>query len=233
MKAILFDLDGTLIQLDMEPFLREYINSISEYCACFSPPQLFAKYLWEATEKMLRNDGRHSNEEEFMKHFIPAIGQDRETVYKRLEKYYTQEFCKLKTLARKKDTAPLILKDAMDKGWAVILATNPLFPMLAIEERMRWAGIKDYPWLHITAYENSSSCKPNLMYYQEIADKFNLEPQQCWMVGNDAQEDMEAGRLGFNTYLVTDHLIDKGHDYPQPRGRGTLEEFRHFVKEKL
>lgn len=70
-----------------------------------------------------------------------------------------------------------------------------------------------------TTYENSSFCKPNPQYYQQILDKIGLAPEQCLMVGNDAVEDTAAAKLGIPVFLLTQCLINKENadlsQYPQ------------------
>ena len=95
-------------------------------------------------------------------------------------------------------------------GLRAILATNPLFPAAATLSRIRWAGMEpeDFEW--VTTYENSSYCKPNPQYYQEILERTGLKPEECLMVGNDAVEDTAALAIGIPVFLLTDCLINKG-----------------------
>ncbi len=95
------------------------------------------------------------------------------------------------------------------QGWKIVLATNPVFPEVAIRERMRWCGIVDFEWLFVTTLEDMHFCKPHIQYYQEIVDYLGLDPERCVMIGNDVQEDMVAGKLGMKTVLVEDYCIDR------------------------
>ena len=230
MKTLLFDLDGTLLPLKFEQFFQEYLQSISVYCSAVVDPPLFVRELLKCTHIMLKNDGSLTNEEIFMKNFLPALGLQAGDIYPVLESYYTREFGRLRRFALPSTLAPRIVEHVVETGWQIVLATNPLFPRLAIEERMRWAGIDRFPWKYITSYETSRACKPSLLYYREIMDKLDLDPQECWMVGNDLTEDMAAGRLGIKTYLVTDYCCGKGEDCPPPDWQGTLEDFFELIK---
>ncbi|MBQ1492474.1 MAG: HAD family hydrolase, partial [Blautia sp.] len=95
-------------------------------------------------------------------------------------------------------------------GARVILATNPLFPMVATYSRIRWAGLTPEDFELITTYDNSTTCKPNPAYYLEILEKTGLRPEECLMVGNDVGEDMVAETLGMKVFLLTDCLINLG-----------------------
>lgn len=229
-KTILFDLDGTLLPLEFDIFFKSYIKSISVYFSKTIAPDLFIHHLIKSTEKMVKNNGELTNEEVFMESFLPPLGLIKEKVYPLFEEYYITEFCKLKQFTKPSVSAPKIIETALEKDWQIVLATNPLFPRIAVEERMRWGGIDGYPWMHITSYETSRSCKPNLCYFKEIIALLKLEPSECWMVGNDSEEDMAAGEIGLKTYLVTDNLIDKGNSYIKPNKKGSLNEFLIFLQ---
>ena len=94
-------------------------------------------------------------------------------------------------------------------GLRTALATNPIFPAIATESRIRWAGLSPADFELYTTYENIGFCKPNPAYYQEILKRMDLSPEECLMVGNDVTEDMIAARLGMQVFLLTDCLINK------------------------
>jgi len=104
-------------------------------------------------------------------------------------------------------------------GLRVALATNPIFPRIATEQRIRWAGLAPEDFALYTTYENSTFCKPNPDYYREVARTLGVSPVECLMVGNDALEDMAARETGMDVFLLTDCLINtKGRDlsaYPK------------------
>lgn len=233
MKTLLFDLDGTLLPLEFGRFFRAYIKAISGFCAQLIPPDLFQRVLLESTEMMVRNDGAATNQEVFMRSFLRGVGISKDEIYPVFEEFYATEFPKLKEFTAPTAISAQIIEAALAGGWQIILATNPLFPRQAIEERMCWAGIHDYPWRHITSYETCHACKPNLLYYREIIENYGLDPGMSWMVGNDCQEDMVAKELGFNTYLVKDYLIKKNDKYPVPDKEGSLSDLLLFVKNGL
>ena len=117
-------------------------------------------------------------------------------------------------------------------GYRVALATNPIFPSVATESRIRWAGLEPKDFELYTTYENSSRCKPNPAYFADVAESLHLAPESCLMVGNDAQEDTAAAQVGMKVFLLTDCLINKdGRDisaYPQ----GSFEQLLDYVKKE-
>ena len=137
----------------------------------------------------------------------------------RPETDFITEFQKVKDACGFDERAAKLIAGLKEKGYRLILATNPLFPQIATYSHVRWAGLnpEDFDW--ITDYTNSCTCKPNPAYYLEIAEKFSLDPKKCLMIGNNAQEDVEAaGAVGMSNYLVTDWLICKGEKPNCPQG---------------
>lgn len=234
LKVVLLDLDGTLLPLDTEKFIRTYLEKVTLFSSNIINPDLFFKSLMASTEAMLKNNGDLTNEEVFMNYFLPAVEKDEDTMYSHFNLFYEQEFPKLKSLLASSVHSSWILKavkELVEKGYTLVVATNPVFPEIAMKERMSWAGVLDFPWSLITSYENSCYCKPNIQYYMDICNKLDVPPKNCMMVGNDVQEDMVAGSIGMKTYLVTDFLIDRGESEYKPDMKGTIEEFCGFVKE--
>ena len=95
------------------------------------------------------------------------------------------------------------------KGMTAVLATNPVFPRVATESRIRWAGLDPKDFALYTTYENACFCKPNPKYYLEILEKLGCQPSECLMVGNDVDEDMVAESLGMRVFLLSDCLINR------------------------
>ncbi|MFW6306827.1 MAG: HAD family hydrolase, partial [Bacillota bacterium] len=112
----------------------------------------------------------------------------------------------------------------------LVLATNPVFPRRAIEERISWMGIEPDDFSLITTYENMHYCKPALDYYDEIIKKINLNPGECIMVGNDMQEDMVAGELGIKTFLITDYLINRTEEDLDCDWKGSFEDLINYFR---
>jgi len=122
-----------------------------------------------------------------------------------------------------------IVRSMAEKGYGMVLATNPLFPMCAVESRLAWAGLQAQDFLLVTNYSNSSFCKPNPGYYCEIFFKIKREPQECLMVGNSPAEDMCVGDLGAETFLVTDCLENEAGIDINIFRHGTLLELEAFL----
>jgi len=116
------------------------------------------------------------------------------------------------------------------KGYRLAVATNPLFPLQAVERRIQWAGLSTDHFEMITSFETMHACKPNPAFYQEVLEQLEIKPQDALMVGNDAQEDLAAGTLGICTYLVTDCLLQSDSSSYEPDHQGTSADFLEYAK---
>ncbi len=214
-KTILFDLDGTLLPMDAQKFEEAYIGSLTNYTKNIIDPKEMGTKLWRATGIMIKSDDKSmTNEQTFYSEFEKLL--DSSTYNKILEvidSYYDNDFDVAKTATGFHKDMPKVVRYLKDKGYRVILATNPMLPRTATDKRISWAGLNVDDFDHVTRFEEYVHCKPNPLYYEDIISKFDLDPSECLMVGNDAQEDMMTKQFGFETWLLTDDLIDRGQEY--------------------
>jgi FMN phosphatase YigB (HAD superfamily) len=227
--TLFFDLDGTLLPMDMEYFVTNYFKKLAPRFVPFLEPKQFIAHLWSATKAMLTNTNpEYANETVFWEHFTTLVPVPREVLEPLFDDFYHNEFKTLEPFTQPSPIVPEIIDLAHKQGFELVLATNPVFPSVATRERMRWAGIQEYPWKLVTTYENSRYCKPNPEYFQDILKAIGRVPTECLMIGNDMQEDMGASDLGLYTFLVTDGLIDKGSPQYTPTFQGSLTDLKTF-----
>jgi FMN phosphatase YigB (HAD superfamily) len=234
LTTLLFDLDGTLLPMDNDVFTKGYFKRLIPRVAHLIEPERFVQQLWASTAAMVKNDDPTlTNEEVFKRDFLTAVGGTEEQYFPPVMDFYAGEFGDLIHLTEPTPLAREICQAAMEKGYRLVLATNPLFPRVATEHRMRWAGVEDVPFEWVTTYENSHFCKPNPNYYREILEKIGAEPDECMMIGNDAVEDLIAGTLGMKTYLVTDCAIAPEEKHLSSDHQGSLQDLLAFVRVEL
>ncbi len=208
-RTLLFDLDGTLLHVDMDYFLQHYFKALTKALAPYIPPKVFMKKLWESTEAMIRDTNpEKTNKDVFTENFFNTPKYGEEELFPVFDKFYREEYGKLHKYTKKKPEALNLLQKARELGFELVIATNPVFPRAAVDHRLTWAGVNSLEYSLVTTYENMHFCKPNLNYYQEILEKIGRRPEECIMVGNDAEDDMVAGRLGMGTYLIDDFLVN-------------------------
>jgi FMN phosphatase YigB (HAD superfamily) len=222
-KAVLFDLDGTLLDNNMAEMVPFYLRLLSARVAHIIPPKEFAAHLMRATDVMAANDGRATNETVFAEAFYPLTGHPRAELEPIFMDFYLRDFAALRQFTRRRPEARDVVAQAFAQGYDVVIATNPFFPAVAIQQRLAWAGVDDFPYRLVTTYENSHFCKPNLGYFEEIAAYLGHAPEACLVVG-DEELDMVAARLGCPTFLVPSPATALGPDVPEPTYRGELAE---------
>ncbi|MBS4023493.1 MAG: HAD family hydrolase [Dethiobacter sp.] len=210
-KAILFDLDGTLLAVDMDEFLRKYFVSLSAHFAHLVEPHDFISTLLASTQAMMVNDDPHlTNREVFMDDFFRRLSQPPEVIMPMIDSFYENVFPELRQFVSVFPEAPEIVSAAKSLDCRVVIATNPLFPSRAIRHRMNWAGISGFDFDLVTTYENMHYCKPNPNYYLEICSQIGLDPNQCLMVGNDVEDDIAAAaNVGMKTVFVNTMAVNK------------------------
>lgn len=230
MKAIFFDLDGTLLPLDEKLFVDIYFAELSKVFSEYNiDSKKLVEAIWTATHEIIKNDGKRTNEEAFWEKFKSIINIDLSNVKEVLEKFYANEFfTKLKKCSAENNLAKVAVNLAKKNGRKVVLATNPVFPIDALV-RLKWTGLDIDDFDYVTHYSNSSFSKPNPKYYLDLCKKLDVEPKECLMIGNDERQDIfAASSAGMNCYLVTDYL----YTYPECKVNCEKGSFKDLI-EKL
>ena len=208
-RYVLFDLDGTLLPMDQELFVKAYLKGLAAKMAPYGfDPQKISEALWVGTGAMMKTDGSLRNDELFWKVFQGIVGPFGEEHFAAVDDFYANEFQSVREVCGFSHRAAEVIAGVKAKGLIPVLATNPLFPRAATESRIRWAGLEPEDFAYITVYDNSRYCKPNVKYYEEILCIIGAEPHECVMVGNDAKEDTAVEALGIPVFLLTDCLIN-------------------------
>lgn len=231
MKAVLFDLDGTLLPMDQDEFINAYFQELSKVaCDEDTDKKAFVGMVWASTKAMIENDGSRKNVEAFWESFEKAAGKDCTTLKEKCDGFYTKEFHNVNVVTKGNPLAKKAVQLAKGKDRKVVLATNPMFPMDGQRTRISWIGLTEDDFEFITSYESDSFCKPNPKYYISICERLGVKPEECLMVGNDEREDMyAASSIGMNCFLVTDFMIeDKEHHWNGERG--TFEDLIHKLE---
>lgn len=235
-KVVLFDLDGTLLPMDQDVFVKAYFKGIAAKLApCGYEPKALIDAIWAGTVEMIKNDGRITNEESFWNCFVSIYGEKALADISLFDKFYEENFDEVKKVCGYNPKTAETVEKLKKDGIRVALATNPIFPSIATEKRIRWAGLKPEDFEFFTTYENSKYCKPNLNYYKELLKQLGVAPEECLMVGNDVGDDMVAEELGIKVFLLTDCLInktDKDISNYHNGGFGELLQFIDDLKEE-
>lgn len=209
--TVLFDLDGTLLPMELEQFTNTYFGLLAKKAAPFGyEPKTLVAAVWKGTKAMVKNDGSAPNDRRFWDTFCPLVGVEESVLRPVFDKFYGEEFHGAKSACGENPCAAQAVRGLKAQGYDVVLATNPIFPLVGVRTRLSWVGLAPEDFSLVTTYENSRFCKPNPAYFQEIVEKLGKTPQECLMVGNDGVEDTAAAKVGLSLYLATDCLENGG-----------------------
>ncbi len=223
--TVLFDLDGTLLPMDQEKFVAAYFGLLAQKAAPRGyEREALIRAVWAGTAAMVKNDGAQTNEQVFWADFAGRFSRPVAQDIPLFDEFYRKEFHRARSACGFQPAAGGLIRRLHAAGKKLILASNPIFPRAAQEARLQWAGVDPALFSHFTSYENSHYCKPNPAYYAEIAEVCGLDPANCLMVGNDAEEDGAARAAGFPVYLITDCLINP-RSLPLDFPHGSFSEF--------
>jgi len=244
LKAVLFDLDNTLILYDEMDFFKRFIPRITESFRDIMPPDIFPDKLIVATQSLMRNDGSLLNREIFLNVFTADYEEHRDKLWDRLLRFYTTELDSFRNLV----TVPAGIEEVFDilkrMHLKAVIASNPIWPREGQIKRFSWTGV-ECTFDFITHMENMFYCKPRLEYYRAICEEIDEKPEECLMVGNDLVNDMIAAKIGIRTFLMTDgikhdesslanvlKLKRKGiSDIPEPDFIGRCSELSAVIEE--
>lgn len=233
LKAILFDLDGTLLPMDQDQFVTAYFTKLAQKLSAYGyQPKELIHTVWAGTHAMIQNDGSKTNEQAFWAEYTKVYGNNVDRDIAIFTEFYGNEFCQAKAVCGYNPEAPKTIHTLREMGYRVALATNPVFPSIATETRMGWAGLSPKDFELFTTYENSHYCKPNPAYFAEILEKMGLSPEECLMVGNDVDDDGGAQALGMRLFLLTDCLINLKNADISAIPHGSFADFMQYIQEQ-
>ncbi len=226
--TLLLDLDGTLLDSDLNEFVPAYFSLLSSFFeARLDLPDRLLPAMDSALKTMLQDqDPTRTLQTQFDNAFYPTIGLSQGEFHSLIAEFLGSEHPKLRPLTRAKTGAPSLLEDLFDAGLDIVVATNPVWPLPAIEQRLQWAGVAPnvYPFTAITSYENSHFSKPDLAYYFEILGRLGRTADEAAMVGDDLEADiLPAITIGMAAFHVRE---TEAGDYPG----GSLEEVPNWIQ---
>ena len=232
LTTVLFDLDGTLLPMDNDEFTKAYFKLLAKKLLPLNyEPKALVDAVWTGTYAMIENDGSRTNEEAFWQTFAKKIG--KENVLDDMPvfmDFYRNEFQQSRAMCGYNPMASEAVKRIKAAGYRVALATNPIFPSIATESRIGWAGLSPEDFELFTTYENTSYCKPNPDYYRDVCERLGVLPEECLMVGNDVTDDGSAVLTGMQVFLETDWLINRKEEDISVYPNGTFEDLLDYLK---
>ncbi len=210
LKAVFFDLDGTLLPMDENLFVKGYFKMLYEKVKDLGYKQdELINMIYAGIKAMYKNDGSKTNEEAFWAQAVKMMGPKVIEDKWAFDEFYKTEFYNTKKLCGYSDEPRKIIDYLHEKGILVALTTNPIFPYDGTKARMSFLNLLPSDFSLVTTYENSSYCKPNPKYFDDILIRLGLKPNEVILFGNNTKEDGDcASALGIKVYLVDGYIID-------------------------
>ncbi len=205
-RTLLFDLDDTLLDNDTSTFVPAYLQAISGYAAGEKSKKRFARELMVGSRAMVQNvDPAQTLQRAFSEVFFPAIGASEPELRSVIDTFYSEHYPALQLLVNPRPAARILMEWAVEAGFEIVIATNPLFPLNAISQRLQWAGVgmDEFPYALVTSMERMHFSKPHPEYFAEILALLGRRPEEALMVGNNWRSDIIAANdAGIATYWI-------------------------------
>ena len=230
-KTVLFDMDGTLLNMGESAFEKEYLKRMVLFLEQRYPGygKDLVKAVGYGAEMMKVSDGSRTNLEVFWEAFEKASGKTRDEIEPVITQYYQTDFTHIGDTYVPDEDMQNTVRTLHQKGYQLLVATTPVIPHIANEERVRWSGLSDIPWLDVTSFETYNYSKPNVKYFEQICSKYQLNPAECLMIGDSLVKDYPATELGMDFYLLLNE--DSPEAEKQFEGKkGTRKELLAYVE---
>lgn len=232
LTTLLLDLDGTLLDVDMGLFMEAYFPLAAARLGGRGRIRRTAGAMAAAARAMFANrDPGRTLDRIFFETLGRELGRTPEDLRRSFEEFHAEEFQRMRRLTRPVPGARALLERAREAGLTVALATNPVFLLGAIRERVRWAGLEGFPFALVTGAELMHRTKPRVEYYGEILATLGRSPGECLMVGDDPVMDMSAKKAGIPTWLAV-RKTPRLWPVPLADRVGTLEELADELAER-
>jgi FMN phosphatase YigB (HAD superfamily) len=233
---LLLDLDDTCLGNSMETFLPAYLQALGEHIADIIPPEEMLPALLSSTQEMLENKRPDRTlKQVFDRAFYAKLGIDPENLTDLFESFYSEIFPSLKSLTQYRPEAVDMVETAFHRGYTVVIATNPLFPLTAILQRLEWAGLSphQYPFSLIPSYETSYFAKPNPSFFTETLSLLGWPESPAVMVGDNIDHDIAPARkLGIGNFWITNGEQASEDDFDDSSGYGNIEDLLPWIDSK-
>lgn len=230
-KAVLFDLDGTLVDVDMNLFVPVYLRRLTGYMEDRVNPVHATQSLHHAVAAMFANtDANRTLESILLEVLESELDISPEHYAACLEQFCRNDLEELRPLVTGHPLSPQLVESSLDRGWEVVLATNPIFPRAVIDARIAWGELDGEVFHHVTDYETAHFCKPNTTFFEEILDRLKIPAEACLMVGNDTLHDLSASQVGMQTCLLTPWSIRRSGTRFKANWQGRHEDLLALIE---
>ena len=223
-QAILFDLEKTLTNVDTVDFSQNYHGILAPRFAHLLSPDKFIKQLLKSIE-VTQNEPKpgQTNMQTFFDDLCKATGQSIQTLKPIFEKFYVTDFPTLRCLVQVNPLGVKVVEAANQQGFLTATISNPIMPLTAMQEQVRWAGLAPEHFKVISALDNLHYCKPHILFYREISDALRVKPESCLLVTKN-HKDLVCRELGMKVFFVGEIGSEVQSDY-----LGQLDDLLRYI----
>lgn len=225
-RALLLDLDDTLLLNDPNTFAEQYFRALIGKVEHLCPAPIFMEAMDIAMRAVWLNDGSNgTNAEVFGEAFFARVDCSPDELMPLLDDFYAHDFDAFQSYTNPDPDARALIELATQRRYQIAIATQPVFPLPAVLARLRWAGVsaETNHYDYIASYDTMRACKPHPHFFESLMALLGRRPEECLMVGDSVETDMPARNLGIKTFWVN----RQGLPTPMPcDAHGTL---RHLI----
>jgi FMN phosphatase YigB (HAD superfamily) len=229
-KAILLDLDNTLLHNPDKPFAQAFLAGVASHFQRLHGYEDAAKSHRESLKGLAdAHNGTESNAARMAASFQRLTSLSPDEARTAWDSFYSEIYPTLMpSCIQPVSGAADLIQTLREAGFALVIASNPIYPEAAILARMAQAGLPTETGTYalVTGAELMHFPKTNPAYYAEILGRIGVEPDEALMVGDSETNDiLPAHTIGMHTFHITP-------DYSEPvQGgfNGTLEDFSMLI----
>ncbi len=229
-KAILLDLDNTLLHNPNMAFAFAYRDALEQYFE----RQYGIRGMGAALQHAVRSAHKQQNAERSIQDYVldslaAALQQPRNILQYHMDTFYHEIYPALRDCTQPVEGAAELVDELRARdNLALIIATNPIYDAEAVRQRLAWAGLpNDFKAYALVTHSGTMHfAKPNPAYYAEILARVGIEPDEALMVGDDPRSDTAPAALaGLHTYLITSADAESSNEHS-----GSLRQFRQYIR---
>lgn len=233
--TLLLDLDDTLLNTNLNIFVPAYFQALGNHLESRVPSDTMLRALVQATNRInVSEDPARTLEEIFDSSFYADLGVSKRDLADVFDDFYDNVFPTLSTHTSQKEAAASLIEWALNCGYRVAIATDPLFPRKATYHRIRWAGIDPERIELFSTFEHFHFTKTHPAYFAEVLGRLGWPDGPVLMVGDNVERDLApAHKLGLATYLIDSGSASGLFDPSQgsfETGRGKLSDLRPWLE---
>ena len=204
--VVFFDLDGTLLDTYTISFLSRTAKAILKRFYPFYGKRNVLFAIKESTRAVFDNSlGSGKNNYEVMLESALRFSRNknRDDMEQALWDFYRKDYPALGRHCRPIPGARKVVETLHKRGKKICLVTNPIWPLEAVEERVRWGGVDPGLFHFKTHSQIMHSCKPKMDFYQEVLNQQSLRPSDILYFGDSWKNDYVAKeKLGITTRIL-------------------------------